>query len=240
MTILGWRFTPKLWSTIAAAVGIVIFIQLGNWQLSRAEEKESRQERLDLLSREPAVAVPGIPVRIEDFQYRQVEARGEYVPEHTIYLDNKIFQGMAGYQVITPLRIGKSSMHVLVNRGWAPANRDRNKLPEVTAPNGEMIVSGLATKATQKTLELSVEVVSGKVWENLDLERYRRATGLMLQPVMILQKDDVKDGLVRQWVRPDSGAAKNLGYAFQWFAMALAVLIIYLVLSVKRNRPKEK
>lgn len=240
MTILGWRFTPQLWSTIAATAGIVIFIQLGNWQLSRADEKESRQERLDLLSGEPAVAVPDIPVRIEDFQYRQVEARGEYVPVHTIYLDNKIFKGMAGYQVITPLRIGKSSMHVLVNRGWAPANQDRSKLPEVPAPNGEVVVSGLATIASQKTLELSVEVVSGKVWENLDLERYRRATGLMLQPVMILQKDDVKDGLVRQWVRPDSGAAKNLGYAFQWFAMALAVLIIYLVLSVKRNRPKEK
>jgi surfeit locus 1 family protein len=240
MTILGWRFTPRLWSTIAATAGIVIFIQLGNWQLSRAEEKESRQERLDLLSREPAVAVPDIPVRIEDFQYRQVEARGEYVPLHTIYLDNKIFQGVAGYQVITPLRIGKSSMHVLVNRGWAPANRDRNKLPEVPAPIGEVVVSGLATIATQKTLELSALVVSCKVLENLDLERYRRATGLMMQPVMILQKDDVKDGLVRQWVRPDSGAAKNLGYAFQWFAMALAVLIIYLVLSVKRNRPKEK
>ena len=240
MTILGWRFTPRLWSTIAATAGIVIFIQLGNWQLSRAEEKESRQERLDLLSREPPVAVPDIPVRLEDFQYRQVEARGEYAPLHTIYLDNKIFQGMAGYQVITPLRIGKSSMHVLVNRGWAPADRDRSKLPEVPAPNGEVVVSGLATIATQKTLELSTEVVSGKVWENLDLERYQRATGLTLQPVMILQKDDVKDGLVRQWGRPDSGAAKNLGYAFQWFAMALAVLIIYLVLSVKRNLPKEK
>ncbi len=73
------------------------------------------------------------------------------MPVHTIYLDNKIFQGMAGYQVITPLRIGKSSMHVLVNRGWAPANRDRNKLPEVPAPNGEVVVSGLATIATQKT-----------------------------------------------------------------------------------------
>jgi surfeit locus 1 family protein len=184
--------------------------------------------------------VPDIPVRIEDFQYRQVEARGEYVPLHTIYLDNKIFKGMAGYQVITPLRIGESSMHVLVNRGWAPANRDRNILPDAPAPIGEVVVSGLATTAAQKTLELSTEVVSGKVWENLDLERYRRATGLMLQPVMILQKDDVKDGLVREWVRPDSGAAKNLGYALQWFAMALAVLIIYLVLSVKRNRPKEK
>ncbi len=240
MTILGWQFTPKLWSTIATTVGIVIFIQLGNWQLSRADEKESRQERLDLLSKEPAVAVPDNPVRIEDFQYRQVDARGEYVPTHTIYLDNKIFQGMAGYQIITPLRIGKSAMHVLVNRGWAPANRDRSILPEVPAPNGEVVVSGLATIASQKTLELSADVVAGKVWGNLDIERYRRATGLMLQPVMILQQDDVKDGLVRQWARPDSGAAKNLGYALQWFAMALAVLIIYLVLSVKRNRPKEK
>jgi surfeit locus 1 family protein len=55
---------------------------------------------------------------------------------------------------------------------------------------------------------------------------------------MILQQDDVNDGLVRKWARPDSGSAKNWGYAFQWFAMALAVLIIYLVLSVKRERSK--
>ena len=82
--------------------------------------------------------------------------------------------------------------------------------------------------------------MSGQVWENLDLERYRSTTGLLLQPVMILQQDDIEDGLVRQWVRPDSGAGKNLGYAFQWFAMALAVLIIYLVLSVKRERSENK
>ena len=92
----------------------------------------------------------------------------------------------------------------------------------------------------QKTLELSRDVVSGRVWENLDLDRYRQATKLILQPVMILQKDDVQDGLVRQWPRPDSGSAKNLGYAVQWFAMALAVLITYLVLSGKRERFEQK
>ena len=109
-------------------------VQLGNWQLSRAQEKESRQERLDLLSQEPAVVLPPTEVKLEDFQYRQVEARGEYVPGHTIYLDNKIYRGVAGYHVITPLRIGTSSMHVLVNRGWAPADRDRSKLPEAVPP----------------------------------------------------------------------------------------------------------
>jgi surfeit locus 1 family protein len=240
MTISGWRFKPRLWSTVVAAVVITIMVQLGNWQLSRAQEKDSRQERLDHLSREPAVALPPAEVKLEDFQYRQVEARGEYVPGHTIYLDNKIYKGVAGYHIITPLRIGASSMHVLVNRGWAPADRDRSKLPEVRTPPGPVIVSGIATTATQKTLELSQDMVSGRVWENLDLNRYRGATGLALQPVMILQKDDVQDGLVRQWPRPDSGSAKNLGYAVQWFAMALGVLIIYLVLSGKRQRSEKK
>ncbi|SCY56703.1 SURF1 family protein [Nitrosospira sp. Nsp13] len=240
MTISGWRFTPRLWSTATAAIVIIIMLQLGNWQLSRAREKESRQEQLDLRSQQPAVALPAVPVKLEDLQYRHVEVSGVYVPKHTIYLDNKIYKGMAGYHIITPLRIGTSSMHVLINRGWAAADRDRRKLPEVVIPGGTVVISGVATSATQKTLELSDELVSGQVWENLDLERYRTATGLTLQPVMILQQDDIKDGLVRQWTRPDSGAGKNLGYAFQWFAMAFAVSIIYLVLSVKREHSKSK
>lgn len=211
-------------------------VQLGNWQLSRAQEKESRQERLDRLSQEPAITLPDHPVKLEDFQYRQVEARGEYVPEYTIYLDNKIYKGIAGYQIVAPLRIGNSEMHVLVNRGWIAATRDRSKLPEVATPGGRIVVSGIGTTAMQKTLELSPDQISGQVWENLDLERYRSSTGLKLQPVMILQRDQTNDGLVREWTRPDSGSAKNIGYAFQWFAMALAVLIIYLVLSVKRER----
>ena len=236
MTISGWRFTPRLWSTVAAIAVITIMVQLGNWQLSRAQEKESRQERLDRLSQEPAITLPDHPVKLEDFQYRQVEAQGEYVPGYTIYLDNKIYKGIAGYQIVTPLRIGNSEMHVLVNRGWIAATRDRSKLPEVTTPGGKILVSGIATTAMQKTLELSPDQVSGQVWENLDLERYRSSTGLKLQPVMILQKDQANDGFVREWPRPDSGSAKNIGYALQWFAMALAVLIIYLVLSVKRER----
>lgn len=236
MTISGWRFTPRLWSTVVAVIVVTIMVQLGNWQLSRAREKESRQEQLDVLSRQPAVTIPPTPVKLEDFQYRKVEASGSYVPDHTIYLDNKIYRGAAGYHVITPLRIGGSDMYVLVNRGWIAANRDRSKLPEIPTPDGPVDISGVAATAAQKTLELSDELVSGRVWENLNLERYRAATGLALQPVMILQQDDVKDGLIREWPRPDIGIGKNLGYALQWFAMAAAVSIIYLVLSVKRER----
>ena len=239
MTISGWRFKPRLWSTLGAAVVITIMVQLGNWQLSRAQQKEARQERLDLLSQEPAVVLPPTEVKLEDFQYRQVEARGEYVPGHTIYLDNKIYRGVAGYHIITPLRIGTSSMHVLVNRGWAPADRDRSKLPEAVPPSGQVSVSGIATTATQKTLELSQDLVSGRVW------KIWISTAIGTRPGLPAARNDFAKGRRARmawfgWPRPDSGSAKNLGYAVQWFAMALAVLIIYLVLSGKRERFEKK
>ncbi len=75
MTISGWRFTPRLWSTVVAIVVMAVMVQLGNWQLSRAREKESRQEKLDTLSRQPAISLPSDPVKLEDFQYRKTEAR---------------------------------------------------------------------------------------------------------------------------------------------------------------------
>lgn len=242
MSISGWQFRPQLWPTLAAVAAIALMLSLGDWQLSRAREKEARQARHEQISRQPTIALPTTPVRFEDFQFRQVEAHGIYVPLHTIYLDNKIVRGVVGYQIITPLRLvestgasdNASSMHVLVNRGWVAAGSDRSQLPKIPTPVGQVIVSGIATSPTQKTLELSTETVSGQVWENLHLERYRKVTGLTLQPLLILQQDDTKDGLLRQWDRPDSGAARNFGYAFQWFAMALAVFIIYSVLSIKR------
>jgi surfeit locus 1 family protein len=212
---------------------------LGNWQLSRAQEKDDKQAKLNQLSQEPVVSIPTSLIKLENYQFRKVEVHGTYVPSHTIYLDNKINRGRAGYQIITPVKLDESSMHVLINRGWIAAGRTRSDLPEILTPSGKVMVSGIAESATMRTLELSTETVSGKVWENLHLDRYREATGLQLQPLVILQENKVKDGLLRAWTRPDSGSSRNLGYAFQWFAMAFAIIILYLVLNVKRSHPKK-
>ena len=238
MTILGWQFRLSFWPTLAAIFFIVITVMLGNWQLSRAQEKEDRQAQLNQLSQQPVISIPTSPIRLEDYQFRKVEIHGTYVPTHTIYLDNKINKGRAGYQIITPVKLGESSMHVLINRGWVIAGRTRNELPNIPTPTSKITVTGIAESPTMRTLELSTETVSGQVWENLHLDRYSKATGLMLQPLVVLQENDVEDGLLREWARPDSGSSRNLGYAFQWFSMALAVLILYLVLSVKRDGNK--
>jgi surfeit locus 1 family protein len=240
MNILGWQFKCSLWPTVAAIFFIVLTVNLGNWQLSRAEEKDDRQAKLNQLSQKPQISIPTSLIKLENYQFRKVEVHGTYIPSHTIYLDNKINRGRAGYQIITPVKLDESSMHVLINRGWIAAGRTRSDLPEVLTPSGKVTVSGIAESPTIRTLELSTETVSGKVWENLHLDRYREETGLKLQPLVILQENEVKDGLLRAWTRPDSGSSRNLGYAFQWFAMALAIIILYVVLNVKRSHPKNQ
>ena len=241
MIVLGYSFTPKIWSIIVTAAFVFLFISLGNWQLSRADEKNARQEQLDRLSQQPTVKLPGVRVKLEEFQYREVEIRGEYLPSHTIYLDNKTYKGVAGYHVITPVKLANSKLHVLINRGWIAAGLDRKDLPDVPPlEQGEVTVTGTVVSPEQKMLQLSGEVLTGAVWANLDIQRYHETTGLELQPILVLQEDQLDDGLVRQWDRPDSGSARNIGYAIQWFSLAATAIIIFIVLNVKRKPSENK
>lgn len=240
MNLLGYNFSPKIWAVIVSVVFVIIFIELGKWQLSRAEEKNTRQEQLDLLSKEPVVRVPGSVIKLEEYQYRTVEVIGEYRPEEMVYLDNKTYKGHAGYHILMPIQLSNSSLHVVVNRGWVATGKDRSILPAVLTEQGEVKITGLAVSPDIRTLELSKHMVEGMVWENFTLQRYKETTGYDLQPIMILQNDQFEDGLIREWPRPDSGSAKNYGYAVQWFALAITTIIIFLILNVKRQDKKNK
>ena len=238
MIVLGCRFEPKLWVVLVTAASVIIFIELGKWQLSRADEKNVRYELLEQYAKQPVVTMPNTMVKLEDFQYREVEMQGEFVSEHTIFLDNKTHKGRAGYHVITPFRVLNSTLLVTINRGWVATGYDRSVLPHVNEINGVIKVTGLVVAAEFRTFKLSEMMTTGKVWNDFNLQRYQEEIGQEMQPLMVLQKNDVEDGLIREWNRPDSGAAKNLGYAVQWFLLATTAIIIFLVLNVKRTNTK--
>jgi len=235
MIVLGYRFEPKVWTIIVTSILVLVFFQLGKWQLSRADEKNLRYEQLEQYAKQPTIKLPGTLAKLKDYQFRDVEVIGKYVPERTIYLDNKTYKGHAGYHIITPLKIENSELHVVINRGWIATGNDRSILPSVAVVDETVKIIGQAVSPELKTLQLADDEVPGKVWGNFELQRYQKITGLEMQPMMVLQKDDVKDGLIRDWNRPDSGAAKNLGYAVQWFLLAITAIIIFLVLNVKRK-----
>ncbi len=241
-----YEFRPRRWTSVAAVAGIALTLALGQWQTGRAQYKENLQQRHDAQAREPAVRIGGQPVARDGILFRRVEVRGEFVPQHTVFVDNRIQQHRPGLHVATPLRIAGSQRYVLVNRGWVAGNRDRS-LPVVITPTGEQVIQGVAVAYSERYLELSTQVAEGPIRQNLVLDRYREESGLDLQPFVIQQDNTVNsttnkqanDGLVRVWSRPDLGRNTHLAYAFQWYALSFAIFIYYLVTHVKR-RPSAK
>lgn len=238
-----YQFQFRLFTTLAAAAGIALTLALANWQLNRAHEKEGLADRLAVLAKDAPVTLPATEVRLQDVEWRRVIARGRFEPRFGVLVDNRIYHGVAGYYVVMPLEIiddrGLAPRYVLVNRGWIAGNPDRSILPDVRTPETIVEITGVATTPSRRFLELSSQTVEGKVWQNLTLERYRKAFPIALQPIVIQQEGALDDGLVREWDPPNFGVDRHYGYAFQWLAMATTILVIYLVTHVRRRTPEE-
>lgn len=219
--------------TLAAVAVIALTISLGNWQIRRGHEKAVLQERFDTLGKEPPVDLGGVLVDASVLDLRRVRARGRWLPEEMVLLDNRVHHGVPGYYVFMPLQLEGSKVNVLVNRGWVAALSERSHLPTITTPQGVVTVDGLSRAPRGKVFELAQDSSSGKVWQNISVERFHDAFKLDLQPIIVEQTSSAGDGLVREWERPDFGIDKHRGYAFQWYSLAALTAVLYAVLSLK-------
>jgi surfeit locus 1 family protein len=210
-------------------------IALGNWQAGRAAEKRALGAQLEQAFKAPPLEIPGEKIDPGNYFMKHVAARGRFVDEYTIYLDNKLRRGRPGYEVVTPLRL--DGTHVLVNRGWVEAGRSREAVPEATAPGGVVRVEGLALPHLPHVLQVGPPG-HGKVRQNLDIGSFEKETGLRLQPIVIEQHSPAPDGLLREWPRPDTGIEKHESYALQWYSLAGLAVVLFLVLSFRRARPR--
>ena len=221
---------------LAAIVGIALTCSLGTWQLNRAHEKDSLRARFAAAAADPPIAVSAAEQSARDVELHRVEARGEFDPRYAIYIDNRIHGGVAGYHVVMPLRINGGARYVLVNRGWIAGSPDRSRVPAVRTPRETVHIAGVALIPGQRILELSKDVIEGQVWQNLTIDRYRKAMPIAVQPFVIQQESALDDGLVRDWPPPDFGIERHYGYAFQWFALAATIAVFYAVVHVRKRK----
>lgn len=232
----GTERRHDLWPLAFAVLGVIVGLALGNWQLGRAAQKKELKERYEAQAAQPPINVGAVELAAKDLDLRRVEARGVFDARHTIFIDNRIQGGVPGYEVITPLKLGESDLHVLVNRGWVARTPDRARLPQVTTPAHTVTVSGIAVIPRPRTLELTKHVMEGRIWQNLTIERYRSGVPIAIQPFVIRQDSVLEDGLSRVWPAPDFGIDKHYGYAFQWFALAGTILVFYALTRYRRAR----
>ena len=232
------RFRPRLAPSLAAAVLLPLFLYLGYWQIQRADEKRVLQAEYDARANGPAVQVEPRLQRPEELQFYRVVAKGYYETGHQVLIDNRIHQGLAGYDVITPLRLQHSDIRLLVNRGWIPLGEERSHLPAFETPKGLQEITGVATVPSEKYFMLarppSLDHGWKIVWEHMDMERYAAAVPFPVQPVVVLlDPKSPAGGFTRDWARLDAGIAIHKGYAFQWFMLAATLIAIYLFMGLR-------
>jgi surfeit locus 1 family protein len=202
-----YSFRPRGWALALAAAGCAAFIALGNWQSRRADEKRlaARAER--------------------------VTVTGQFVPERTVLLGNRLRRGQPGYEVVTPLRLTGSQRHVLVNRGWLAASRARE--PQVRTPAGEQRIEGIVVERLPHVLEAGAPS-KGWVRQNLDRAAFAAETGLQFESMILDQVSPADDGLSRDWPRAAFGPEKHESYALQWYSLAVLCVALFAVLSFRR------
>jgi surfeit locus 1 family protein len=234
------QFRPGLVPSLMVAVLLPLFLYLGYWQLQRAEEKRDLQAEYDARATGPTIKVEARVQRTEELQFYHVIARGYYESSYQVLVDNRVHQGQAGYEVITPLRLPDSDVRLLVNRGWVPLGEDRSHLPAIDPPGGLQEIIGVATVPSEKNFVLAkpepLDHGWQLVWQNMDMARYRAAVPFPVQPVVVLlDPDSPAGGFTREWSRLNAGIAVHKGYAFQWFMMAVGLVIIYFFMSRRRD-----
>lgn len=213
---------------LAVVAALLIAVLASAWQLQRAQQKEALQARMAQAAGLPPLVLGAVLPDPSEIAYRSVSARGEWVADRTIFLDNQMHNGAVGYRVLTPLRIGGTPVHVLVDRGWVAAPRLRADLPEVRTPGGAQQILGKAAPP-RRTLTLSDRTVEGRLWQKLDLKRYQEWSGLQLHPFMLVQEHGPDDGLARSVVQPDPGIGKHYGFAAMWLALGLVACVMALI-----------
>ena len=227
-------FAPAWWATLLMAAGVALTVALGFWQLGRADTKQALQRQIDDYARQPPLKIDAKSLKETDIFLRRIAAHGRFEVRHVVYLDNRLHKHQPGYHVMMPLRLADSDKYVLVNRGWVAAGRERQRAPAVKTPDGDITVVGTATAPSARFLELSAQVTDGNIWQNMALERYREATKLDLLPIILQQTDALDDGLNRDWPPVDLKRNTHLAYAVQWFALAVAIFLYYVVINVRR------
>ncbi len=231
-----YRFTWPHWAMcLLAFLGIGLFVNLGLWQLHRADQKKQ------LLAKEAIEASRTPELWLGDARealpFKRIKFAGKILPQ-VLLLDNQYHAHQIGYHAISPVLMPTGRV-VLLDRGWVPAGSSREVLPEVDVPDDILDLSGVIYMPPGKVWVLGSEFEKKQgdrvVIESIDFNLISQFLHKSVYPFIIRLDQNSPAGYVRDWVTVVMPPARHLGYAFQWFALAFVVLVIFIGLNSRKK-----
>lgn len=220
----------------------LLLARLGFWQLDRAEQKKRLYERFTERATAPRLPLANVTAHEAANQLWRPAVLTAAPLSTVLLLDNRIHEGVAGYEVLSPMQLMDGRV-VLVNRGWLKAPTRRDEWP-VVSPMHTLTDAGVRIAPSPSTGirlgEFTPERGPEPVWriQTIDFQALATALGMPLEPYQVLLDEDQPGGYARAWVLPGPSSGKNEAYAFQWFAMATAMLALTVYYGFLRPQPQ--
>ena len=215
---------------LAVLVAAAVCVRLGFWQLDRWQDvRERRAAQQTALAGEPVELGTALPVTSPEPGTR-VRLGGRYEPSTHLLLSGRTRLSDPGVVVAT-VRVLPSGERVLVERGWMAAPDARTAHPE-NVPVTDEAVDGVVVAYARPPRPAAWTVLPSDsagvvLWSVRSLERdscVARLGALAPFMVRVLPGPDDATGVLRPepFVLEDGGM--HLGYAVQWFGIALVIV----------------
>ena len=233
-----YQFNPGIISTIVTGGLLYVMLWMGAWQWEKGEYRKHLEQTVAARKDLAPVDWASLPDNPELWKYLPVKLQGRFDSDRQFLHDNRIVKGRSGYNVYTPF-ISNNGDVLLVNRGWVPLGRTRQDLPNIDVTGQLVSIVGLVDAIPEKGVVLADNLHQGNRWpvvlQYLDIEEIGAMSGYNLQDKIVWLKPGSDHGYYREYPSADLQSAKNAGYAFQWLAMSIALLIIYIVVNTHKT-----
>ena len=227
----GFHWQPNKNLLLLSLCLFPLMIALGFWQLDRADEKQHILNQYNANQQASPAGVEGLQSRT-NLQYRSAWLEGELDAKRRIILDNRVANGKPGYEILEALNVAGMGQMILVNRGWVPASLDRNILPQIEAVEGQVKFRGVLYQSLggyrlDDGISQVAEWPARVGW--ITAERAEELFAESFFPYQLRLDQDSPGALQTGWPTVSVQPAKHTGYAVQWFAMALVLLVMTVI-----------
>ena len=244
-----WKvFAKPSWIILALsliAFSILAFTVLAPWQLNKDDEIVDRNERIQQAYEQDPVPFAelvddsgGITI---DEEWHRVTLTGAYLPEHEMLLRLRPLEGSQVYQSLVPFQLD-SGQTVLVNRGFAVANRD-GSVPEITPPAGEHITTEAMLRFGEAPHEAPpIEDAGYTQVRSVSPEQVEELTGVELADAIVNVTTADQPEALEPIPVPKLDRGSHLSYGFQWIAFGIMAPagLGYFIYAELRERRRER
>ena len=224
-------------SHLIVTIVISILCSLGSWQIARYEDKK---ERVIQISERQAQGVIEhrmlTTLNLSDVRDVMINISPLEDSDKYLWLDNQQSNGQIGFKLVVPVNTEEGWL--LVNMGWVKGRKDRLTLPnipaleELTKPlTGAISIPGINRFVTETALN---DGQFPKVIQQIEISRLGDLIDKPLLPYMLTVTQPSED-YIRQWTPVVMAPEKHIGYAIQWFGLAIAAFIIYFIAWRKKR-----